>query len=792
MITVFVDKIKLWYNLKVANNFFNFFGMEEENERKVNSPDNNTSDSFESLEVSEEIKAAKEEIKRLEAEIEVATAEFLAQKDKIETIQKDIENGNHEGKNLEKKQKIIQKIEEAMLLTKERIDRLKIKLEFKKELAESIGIERIGNTIGKKAYCEKKEIEDNITSIIGEGYKSEVTINSEILKKAGFSYVEFGASEGIRTSAVASIRKSKDGAFLIKTGTSWYRVKFDNMDGIEVVESGNDLLSEKDKELKKSIEYSLRVVEVNYDQGEEKIKSLSPESEKTKNYEIRLKSFLKRKDEISEKISPTDKNRKPDISQAVLDEADALGRDFIDFLNELFKPNKKEKSKDGSNGDSAGDSKEGDNSREMINAHIGELLADSKKEINNFDKKLQDFKKAFPESKKIISGLEDKRNEFISLLNEISSIDNDSRTQKDIVKLNQAYDKFYLLTRKNWEEEYKKRRSNREDNQKEEKEVALNNSPLRDLNIKDYHGSESPVIKEINRRPRERFINFLEEKFGKPGTIYLKKSKNGFPIGTIEILSYEIGKDIKDNKKEDGININNFVVVDSGKREKGEPVNEKIKIGELENYLRGYEREEVADFNDQEFLSPEDEAHIRELVEERMSEIEVIIKELKDRGDEALKGRLSKYENVFNNAKSIIEKDKHIFKNQSIANIINGIYEKVSGLNTGFEKGEAVAVDDVEKETVSEVEVGLELTKQEKAIIEDIAKDFIEEKFWEGMLKHKSGRFLRDDEINAMAIGLTKIQIGRILEDERVSEDRLIFLIDAIFDKIKSDFEKQK
>ena len=428
----------------------------------------------------------------------------------------------------------------------------------------------------------------------------------------------------------------------------------------------------------------------------------------------------------------------------------------------------------------------------MINAHIGELLADSKKEINNFDKKLQDFKKAFPESKKIISGLEDKRNEFISLLNEISSIDNDSRTQKDIVKLNQAYDKFYLLTRKNWEEEYKKRRSNREDNQKEEKEVALNNSPLRDLNIKDYHGSESPVIKEINRRPRERFINFLEEKFGKPGTIYLKKSKNGFPIGTIEILSYEIGKDIKDNKKEDGININNFAVVDSGKREKGEPVNEKIKIGELENYLRGYEREEVADFNDQEFLSPEDEAHIRELVEERMSEIEVIIKELKDRGDEALKGRLSKYENVFNNAKSIIEKDKHIFKNQSIANIINGIYEKVSGLNTGFEKGEAVAVDDVEKETVSEVEAGLELTKQEKAIIEDIAKDFIEEKFWEGMLKHKSGRFLRDDEINAMAIGLTKIQIGRILEDERVSEDRLIFLIDAIFDKIKSDFEKQK
>lgn len=792
MITVFVDKIKLWYNLKVANNFFNFFGMEEENERKVNSPDNNTSDSFESLEVSEEIKAAKEEIKRLEAEIEVATAEFLAQKDKIETIQKDIENGNHEGKNLEKKQKIIQKIEEAMLLTKERIDRLKIKLEFKKELAESIGIERIGNTIGKKAYCEKKEIEDNITSIIGEGYKSEVTINSEILKKAGFSYVEFGASEGIRTSAVASIRKSKDGAFLIKTGTSWYRVKFDNMDGIEVVESGNDLLSEKDKELKKSIENSLRVVEVNYDQGEEKIKSFSPELETTKNYEIRLKSFLKRKNEILEKISPTDKNRKPDISQAVLDEAGALSLDFIDFLNELFKPNKKEKSKDGSNGDSAGDSKEGDNSREMINAHIGELLADSKKEINNFDKKLQDFKKAFPESKKIISGLEDKRNEFISLLNEISSIDNDSRTQKDIVKLNQAYDKFYLLTRKNWEEEYKKRRSNREDNQKEEKEVALNNSPLRDLNIKDYHGSESPVIKEINRRPRERFINFLEEKFGKPGTIYLKKSKNGFPIGTIEILSYEIGKDIKDNKKEDGININNFVVVDSGKREKGEPVNEKIKIGELENYLRGYEREEVADFNDQEFLSPEDEAHIRELVEERMSEIEVIIKELKDRGDEALKGRLSKYENVFNNAKSIIEKDKHIFKNQSIANIINGIYEKVSGLNTGFEKGEAVAVDDVEKEAVSEVEVGLELTKQEKAIIEDIAKDFIEEKFWEGMLKHKSGRFLRDDEINAMAIGLTKIQIGRILEDERVSEDRLIFLIDAIFDKIKSDFEKQK
>jgi len=792
MITVFVDKIKLWYNLKVANNFFNFFGMEEENERKVNSPDNNTSDSFESLEVSEEIKAAKEEVKRLEAEIEVATAEFLAQKDKIETIQKDIENGNHEGKNLEKKQKIIQKIEEAMLLTKERIDRLKIKLEFKKELAESIGIERVSNTIGKKAYCEKKEIEDNITSIIGEGYKSEVTINSEILKKAGFSYVEFGASEGIRTSAVASIRKSKDGAFLIKTGTSWYRVKFDNMDGIEVVESGNDLLSEKDKELKKSIENSLHVVEVNYSQGEEKIKSFSPELETTKNYEIRLKSFLKRKDEILEKISPTDKNRKPDISQAVLDEAGVLSLDFIDFLNELFKPNKKEKSKDGFNGDSTGDSKEEDNSREMINAHIGELLADSKKEINNFDKKLQDFKKAFPESKKIISGLEDKRNEFISLLNEVTSIDNDSRTQKDVVKLNQAYDKFFLLTRKNWEEEYKKRRSNREDNQKKEKEDSLNNSPLKDLNIKEYYGSESPVIKEINRRPRERFINFLEEKFGKPGTIYLKKSKNGFPIGTIEILSYEIGKDIKDNKKEDGININNFAVVDSGKREKGEPVNEKIKIGELENYLRGYEREEVADFNDQEFLSPEDEAHIRELVEERMSEIEVIIKELKDRGDEALKGRLSKYENVFNNAKSIIEKDKHIFKNQSIANIINGIYEKISGLNTGFEKGEAVAVDDVEKETVSEVEAGLELTKQEKAIIEDIAKDFIEEKFWEGMLKHKSGRFLRDDEINAMAIGLTKIQIGRILEDERVSEDRLIFLIDAIFDKIKSDFEKQK
>ena len=473
MITVFVDKIKLWYNLKVANNFFNFFGMEEENERKVNSPDNNTSDSFESLEVSEEIKAAKEEVKRLEAEIEVATAEFLAQKDKIETIQKDIENGNHEGKNLEKKQKIIQKIEEAMLLTKERIDRLKIKLEFKKELAESIGIERVSNTIGKKAYCEKKEIEDNITSIIGEGYKSEVTINSEILKKAGFSYVEFGASEGIRTSAVASIRKSKDGAFLIKTGTSWYRVKFDNMDGIEVVESGNDLLSEKDKELKKSIENSLRVVEVNYSQGEEKIKSFSPELETTKSYEIRLKSFLKRKNEILEKISPTDKNRKPDISQAILDEADALSLDFIDFLNELFKPNKKEKSKDGSNEYSAGDSKEGDNSREMINAHIGELLANSKKEINNFDKKLQDFKKAFPEFKKIISGLEDKRNEFISLLNEVTSIDNDSRTQKDVVKLNQAYDKFYLLTRKNWEEEYKKRRSNREDNQKEEKEDAL-------------------------------------------------------------------------------------------------------------------------------------------------------------------------------------------------------------------------------------------------------------------------------------------------------------------------------
>ena len=473
MITVFVDKIKLWYNLKVANNFFNFFGMEEENERKVNSPDNNTSDSFESLEVSEEIKAAKEEVKRLEAEIEVATAEFLAQKDKIETIQKDIENGNHEGKNLEKKQKIIQKIEEAMLLTKERIDRLKIKLEFKKELAESIGIERVSNTIGKKAYCEKKEIEDNITSIIGEGYKSEVTINSEILKKAGFSYVEFGASEGIRTSAVASIRKSKDGAFLIKTGTSWYRVKFDNMDGIEVVESGNDLLSEKDKELKKSIENSLHVVEVNYSQGEEKIKSFSPELETTKSYEIRLKSFLKRKNEILEKISPTDKNRKPDISQAILDEADALSLDFIDFLNELFKPNKKEKSKDGSNEYSAGDSKEGDNSREMINAHIGELLANSKKEINNFDKKLQDFKKAFPEFKKIISGLEDKRNEFISLLNEVTSIDNDSRTQKDVVKLNQAYDKFYLLTRKNWEEEYKKRRSNREDNQKEEKEDAL-------------------------------------------------------------------------------------------------------------------------------------------------------------------------------------------------------------------------------------------------------------------------------------------------------------------------------
>ncbi|EKE16558.1 MAG: hypothetical protein ACD_11C00001G0002 [uncultured bacterium] len=123
---------------------------------------------------------------------------------------------------------------------------------------------------------------------------------------------------------------------------------------------------------------------------------------------------------------------------------------------------------------------------------------------------------------------------------------------EDIKKIMQLHDEIKKWTEESWTELHRAGKfeltihSNQRNLKKKSEDLSDSKNVLQDLDHIDLHGIEIPAIKSVEEIEQEKKIFELEEKFGKPGTIYARDDKKtGFPIDSFEIVGYELGdKDV--------------------------------------------------------------------------------------------------------------------------------------------------------------------------------------------------------------------------------------------------------
>ncbi|MFZ2154077.1 MAG: hypothetical protein WAV16_02485 [Candidatus Moraniibacteriota bacterium] len=248
-------------------------------------------------------------------------------------------------------------------------------------------------------------------------------------------------------------------------------------------------------------------------------------------------------------------------------------------------------------------------SKELIADDIKKIKKDVYSLIGFFDKKLGEFKKAYPEAvdfqnkiSTVIDQYKEKANEF----NTIKEVDRGT-----LVRINQLHHEMQEWADKDWVELYAKKMG-MGIFEKEKDEVVLH-----DLDDVELHGAGASAIanKIAQETERDRKISELEDKYGKPETDYARYDETGFPIDGFTVIGYELGIDDE----------NTFVIVKRLVDEKD--VEEKIDLNKFEKdkrYIRVAENVTKADSADNV------QANKKNLSSEEMEALLSLINEIKE------------------------------------------------------------------------------------------------------------------------------------------------------------------
>ncbi len=155
-----------------------------------------------------------EEVARLKTEKEEKIKKI---NDEIEREKKEIEVANVAmGK---RKGKVNNKILNTIKLRLEKIE----KLEFDRDMLEAEDVDSIGEVKGKKATLKKLRKKSQKATSVDKGGQFEGLLEKDNINNGEQIFMESGS----RTSRVASIKKCKDGSYIIETETSYYRLNIE-------------------------------------------------------------------------------------------------------------------------------------------------------------------------------------------------------------------------------------------------------------------------------------------------------------------------------------------------------------------------------------------------------------------------------------------------------------------------------------------------------------------------------------------------------------------------------------